>query len=68
MTIADLSIVTIVSTVDMIAPVTVDAWPKLHNWWYTEMKALPYYQKANVDGLNALKTWAQQHTDFEINM
>lgn len=68
MTIADISIVTIVSTVDMIVPITADAWPKLHDWWYKEMKALPYYDKANADGLMALKTWVQQNTDFKINM
>lgn len=68
MTIADISIVSIVSTVDMIAPVTADKWPKLHHWWYKEMKSLPYYEKANADGLAALKAWTQQCTDFEINM
>lgn len=67
MTIADISIVTIVSTVDMILPVTVDAWPKLHHWWYKEMKTLPHYEKANA-GLAALKAWTQQSTDFQINM
>lgn len=68
MTIADISIVTIVSTVDMIVPITADAWPTLHHWWFMEMKALPYYENANGDGLMALKTWVQQSTDFEINM
>lgn len=67
MTIADISIVTIVSTVDMILPVTADAWPKLHHWWYKEMKSLPHYETANA-GLAALKAWTQQSTDFQINM
>lgn len=68
MTIADISIVSIVSTVDMIAPVMAAAWPKLHHWWYKEMKSLPHYEKANAEGLAALKVWTQQCTDFEINM
>lgn len=68
MTIADFSIVTIVSTIDMILPVTADKWPKLHHWWYNEMKALPYYEKANAEGLAALKAWCQENTDFQINM
>lgn len=68
MTIADLSIVTIVSTCDMIVPVTSEKWPKLHNWWRNEMEKLPYYENANRDGLKALKAWVQQCTDFEINM
>lgn len=67
MTIADLSIVTIVSTVDMIVPVTIESWPKLHNWWHNHMKILPYYEKANQDGLIALKTLTQQCTDYPIN-
>lgn len=68
MTIADLSIVTIVSTCDMIVPVTIEEWPKLHNWWYSHMQKLSYYEKANRNGLNALKTWVQKCTDFEVNM
>lgn len=68
MTIADFSIVTVVSTVDMIAPVTSAAWPKLHHWWNNEMKTLPYYEKSNAEGLAALKAWIQANTDFEINM
>lgn len=67
MTIADISIVTIVSTVDMIVPVTADAWPKLHHWWYNVMKALPHYEQANA-GLAALKVWTQKSTNFKINM
>ncbi|XP_031620849.1 glutathione S-transferase E14-like [Contarinia nasturtii] len=68
MTIADFSVVTIVSTMDMIVPVVVESWPKLHNWWFNHMKKLPFYEKVNQDGLNALKEWAKQSTDFKINM
>lgn len=57
MTIADFSVVTIVSTMDLIVPVVVNSWPKLYNWWNNKMKKLPYYDKANQDGLNALKEW-----------
>lgn len=67
LTIADLSIVTIVSTVDMLAPVKADKWPKLHNWWNNQMKQLPYYETANHDGLLALKSLVQCSTDYEIN-
>lgn len=58
---------TIVSTIDMIVPITNDKWPKLHNWWRNHMEKLPYYHKANHDGLLALKEIIQQSTDFEIN-
>lgn len=67
MTIADLSIVSIVSTVDMIAPITEEAFPKLDSWW-NSMKKLPYYEQANQEGLVALKQWAQSSTDFPIKM
>lgn len=66
MTIADFSIVTIVSTMDMIVSVTAEEWPKLYDWWYHYMQNLPYYDKANRDGLVALKEWVQKSTDFEI--
>lgn len=66
MTIADLSIVTIVSTIDMIVPVTPEQWPKLYNWWYNRMKQLPYYEKANQDGLAALGDWIQASTDYKV--
>lgn len=67
MTIADLSIVTIVSTVDMIVPITAESWPKLYNWWHNQMEKLPYFQQINRDGLAALKDWVRQSTDYEIN-
>lgn len=68
MTIADLSVVTIVSTIDMLVPVTAEKWPKLQNWWYNYIQKLPYYEKANQEGLAALKEWVQQSTDFKVNM
>lgn len=68
MTIADLSVVTIVSTIDMLVPVTAEKWPKLHNWWYNHMQKLPYYEKANQKGLAALKEWVQKSTDFKVKM
>lgn len=66
LTIADLSVVTIVSTIDMIVRVEEDKWPKLYNWW-NRMKKLPYYDEANHDGLLALKSITQSSTDYEIN-
>lgn len=69
MTIADISIVTIVSTIDMVVPVTIESWPKLHNWWHNQMQtSMPYYKKANHDGLIALKTLAAQSTDYPIKI
>lgn len=67
MSIADLSIVTIVSTIDMIVPVTRNVWPKLHDWWRNHMEKLPYYQRANQDGLIELKNIVQQCTNYKIN-
>lgn len=67
LTIADLAVVTIVNTIDMVVPVTVEKWPKLHNWWNKQMKQLPYYENANHDGLMSLKRSAQSSTDYKIN-
>lgn len=66
MTIADLSIATIASTVDIIVPITAEKWPKLYNWWHNQMKALPYYERINRDGVAALKEWVCESTDYEI--
>lgn len=66
LTIADLAVVAIVSTIDMLVPVTTESWPKLHRWW-RDLKQLPYYEKVNSDGLNHLKAITQQFTDFKIN-
>lgn len=66
MTIADLSIATIASTVDMIVPITDEKWPKLYNWWHNQMKSLPYYEQINRDGIAALKEWVRGSTDYEI--
>lgn len=66
LTIADISIVTIVSTVDMLLRITEDKWPRLCAWW-SEMRELPYYAKSNDDGLLALKGIVQHCTDYPIN-
>lgn len=67
LTIADLSIVTIVSTADMLVPVTADKWPKLYNWWNKEMKKMPYYKLVTQEGLLSMKRLIQLSTDYEIN-
>lgn len=52
---------------DIIVRVNAEQWPKLHNWWYNVMQKLPYYEKANRDGLNRLKIWVEKSSDFKIN-
>lgn len=66
MTIADFAVVALVSTIDMIVPVTVESWPKLYGWWYN-MKQLPYYDKVSTANLNKTKLIMQSFTDFKIN-
>lgn len=66
MTIADISIVTIVSTVDMLLRVTEDNWPRLLAWW-NQMRQLPCYSKSNFEGLLQLKSIVQANTDYPIN-
>lgn len=67
MTIADLSIAPIVSTVNIIVPITAEKWPKLYDWWHNQMQSLPYYQQVNDNGVKALKELVRESTDYEIN-
>lgn len=64
-TLADFSVVTVLSSSDAFLPVT-QSWPNLNNWYRT-MKNLPYYN-ANLPGLNALKMGLRASTDYPINM
>lgn len=65
MTIADLSIVATLSTTDLIIPVNRDRWPKVSTW-YNQMKKLPYYQGANQEGVENLKSKINQFTKIKI--
>lgn len=67
MTIADISIVSIVSTVDMLLRVEATKWPLLSDWW-NRMRQIPEYSKSNDEGLVRLKAIAQQSTDYPINI
>ncbi|XP_055380206.1 glutathione S-transferase E14 [Condylostylus longicornis] len=64
MTIADFSIVTTLSTVDLIFHVN-DDWPYLFKW-FEEMKKLSCYQKFNIPGLQKLKNALELFGDFKF--
>ncbi|XP_055921904.1 glutathione S-transferase 1-like [Eupeodes corollae] len=53
LTIADLSILPSLSSLDLIVPVNSTKWPKL-NSWLDLMKKLPYYEEVNVEGLRLI--------------
>ncbi|XP_055921905.1 glutathione S-transferase 1-like [Eupeodes corollae] len=53
LTIADLSILPSLSSLDLIVPVDSTKWPKL-NSWLDLMKKLPYYEEVNVEGLRVI--------------
>lgn len=53
MTIADLSIVATLSTVNMLLPVDADQWPELAAW-FGGMRVRNCYAKANAPGLGKL--------------
>lgn len=53
MTIADLSIVATLSTVNMILPVDADKWPRLAKW-FARMRERQSYKTANEPGLGRL--------------
>lgn len=67
-TIADLSIVTIVSTVDMLVPLTKSDWPNVFNWWQNIKQEFPAFEKINNDGLNQLKAIVKECTDYPIKL
>ncbi|XP_039957365.1 glutathione S-transferase 1-like [Bactrocera tryoni] len=52
LTIADFSLLSTVTVMDLIVPVVADKWPKL-TAWLENLKQLPYYEKANAKGLKA---------------
>uniref|UniRef100_A0A034W8W3 Glutathione S-transferase 1 n=1 Tax=Bactrocera dorsalis TaxID=27457 RepID=A0A034W8W3_BACDO len=52
LTIADFSLLTTVTVLNLVVPVVADKWPKL-TAWLENMKQLPYYEKANAKGLKA---------------
>lgn len=64
LTIADFSMVTTLSTVDLIFPVTADKWPQLHDW-FQRMKTLAYYD-VNETGLDNLKTALTSFASFNF--
>lgn len=50
----------------MLLPVTAESWPRLRKWW-DDLRQLPYYEKANGEGLLELKHLAEGRTDYPIN-
>ncbi|XP_067630374.1 glutathione S-transferase E14 [Eurosta solidaginis] len=67
MTIADISIVTTLSTVNLMFPIAAgatDKWPLLNDW-FVRMKALPMYH-INHTGLNKLRTVIEHIGKFKF--
>lgn len=66
-TLADFSIVTILSTTRIFVKIGL-RWPHLRNY-YKKMAQLPYYQKGNVPGLQAISIGIQHTlTNFPLNL
>ncbi|KAL5286780.1 hypothetical protein ACFFRR_008035 [Megaselia abdita] len=65
MTIADLSVVTTLSTVDLMFRVTEDKWRHLFKW-FARMKSLPEYSECNTVGLNHLKETMERFGKFKF--
>lgn len=65
MTIADLSVVTTLSTVDLMFHVTEDKWRHLHKW-FCGMKSLPAYAECNEIGLKNLKETMERFGNFQF--
>ncbi|XP_004537443.1 glutathione S-transferase 1 [Ceratitis capitata] len=54
LTIADLSFLSTVTVMDLVAPVNAENWPKLTDW-LVKLKKLPYYEQANAKGLKEIE-------------
>ncbi|XP_011182215.1 glutathione S-transferase 1-like [Zeugodacus cucurbitae] len=54
LTIADLSLLSTVSVMNIVVPVDAGKWPKLAAW-LVELKQLPYYEQANAKGLKEIE-------------
>lgn len=68
MTIADISMVTSLSSVDLMFPVAAgakDKWPQL-NKWFNVMQALPEYLEANKIGLEKLRLDIEKFGKFKF--
>ncbi|CAH1644205.1 unnamed protein product [Spodoptera littoralis] len=58
-TIADIAILSTVSTQDLILPIDAQKYPKLKAW-LEELKATPYCKKYNEEGANALGAYVKK--------
>lgn len=54
MTIADFSLITVITTLDFFVPVTAETYPKV-SAWIQRCQGLPYYEEVNGRGLEKLK-------------
>lgn len=64
MTIADISAVTTLSTVDLMFPITAAQWPSLTSWLGV-MKSMPEYE-INQNGLQELKDIIEEFGKFKF--
>ena len=55
LSIADFSLVTTITTLDAIVPITQDKFPNIKEW-ISRMESLPYYSDANEPGLTKIRT------------
>lgn len=65
MTIADISIVATLSTLNLVQRVDVDHFPLLAEW-FSKMRKCPFYVNGNLPGLNKLRAILQKCSSFEI--
>lgn len=65
MTIADLSVVATVSTINMILCVDAAKWPRLHAW-FNGMRERPSYRQHNEPGLRRLRAMVAMVAKFDL--
>lgn len=67
MTIADISIVATLSTLNLVQPVDDAKFPLLLKW-FDKMKKYPFYAAANIAGLKKLRAILQNRSDLPIGL
>lgn len=67
MSIADISIVATLSTINMVMPVDGDRFPLLSKWFET-MKKCSFYARGNIPGLQKLRVILQDRSDIPIGL
>lgn len=67
MSIADISVIATLSTLNLVQSVDDQRFPLL-SAWFNKMRAYPFYVNGNVPGLRKLRDILQERSSFKIGL